>query len=194
MYHPDGTDDHGSFKGLGVDFADYVTRRLGERYAATMHTIANTIIEFTGPDTAHVESHVCARQRRADGVVLETFGGRYVDRFERRDGEWRIAHRNLVHEWDKVEHVELAFPPGRYPEGGRSDPQPLRSRRLGQHGAHGVGGPCRRLVAGAAHSSVEHTSSEIGDCTPISVSSRTKATQSNSPSPGGTRLARQSCL
>ena len=57
-------------------------------------------------------------------VVLETFGGRYVDRFERRDGEWRIAHRNLVHEWDKVEHVELAFPPGRYPEGGRSDPQP----------------------------------------------------------------------
>ena len=28
VYHPDGTDDHGSFKGLGVDFAEYVTRRL----------------------------------------------------------------------------------------------------------------------------------------------------------------------
>jgi SnoaL-like domain len=126
VYHPDGTDDHGSFKGLGVDFAEYVTRRLAERYEATMHTIANPVIEFTGPDTAHVESHVCARQRRSDagGVVLETFGGRYVDRFERRDGEWRIAHRTLVHEWDKIEHVELAFPPGRYTEGvrGSSDP------------------------------------------------------------------------
>ncbi len=41
--------------------------------------------------------------------------------------------------------------------------------------------------AGAAHSSVEQTSSEIGDRTPISASSRTKPTQSNSPSPGGTR-------
>jgi hypothetical protein len=119
VYHPDGTDDHGSFKGLGVDFAEYVTRRLGERYEATMHTISNPVIEFTGPETAHVECHVCARQRRSDdgGVVLETFGGRYVDRFERRDGEWRIAHRTLLHTWDKVEHVELAFSPGRYNEG-----------------------------------------------------------------------------
>ena len=51
--------------------------------------------------------------------MLETFGGRYVDRFERRDGEWKIAHRTVVHEWDKVEHVELAFPPGRFTEGVR---------------------------------------------------------------------------
>jgi uncharacterized protein (TIGR02246 family) len=121
VYHPDGTDDHGSFKGLGVDFADYVTSRLKERYQATMHTIGNTTIRFAGPDTAHVESHVCARQRREDdrGPVLESFGGRYVDRFERRGGAWRIARRVVVHEWDKVEHVELAFPPGRFTEGVR---------------------------------------------------------------------------
>ena len=48
VYHPDGTDDHGSFKGLGIDFAEYVTSRLRERYEATMHTIANTVIDFTG--------------------------------------------------------------------------------------------------------------------------------------------------
>jgi hypothetical protein len=91
-----------------------------------MHTIGNSTIEFTGRDTAHVESHVCARHRRTDerGVVLETFGGRYVDRFERRDGEWRIARRVVVHEWDKVEHVEPAYPPDRFIHGvrGRSDP------------------------------------------------------------------------
>ena len=55
VYHPDGTDDHGSFKGLGVDFSEYVTRRLGERYEATLHTISNAVIDFTGPDTADVE-------------------------------------------------------------------------------------------------------------------------------------------
>lgn len=121
VYHPDGTDDHGSFRGLGSEFAEYVTRRLGERYAATMHTIGNTTIRFDGPDLALVESHVCARQRRDEGTttVLETFGGRYVDRFERRAGAWRIAHRTVVHEWDKVERVEPAFPPGRFTEGVR---------------------------------------------------------------------------
>ena len=121
VYHPDGTDDHGSFKGLGADFAHYVTRRLADRYQATMHTIGNPVIDFAGPDVAHVETHVCARQRREDeqGVVLETFGGRYVDRFERRSGAWKIAHRTVVHEWDKLEHVELAFPPGRFTDGVR---------------------------------------------------------------------------
>ena len=118
VYHIDGTDDHGSFKGLGVEFAKYVTRRLTERYQATMHTIANPVIDFVGSDLAHVETHVCARHRREDdrGTVLETFGGRYVDRFERRCGDWKIAHRVVVHEWDKVEHVELAYAPGRFTE------------------------------------------------------------------------------
>ena len=50
---------------------------------------------------------------------METFGGRYVDRFERRSGDWKIAHRIVVHEWDKVEHVELAYAPGRFTEGVR---------------------------------------------------------------------------
>lgn len=27
---------------------------------------------------------------------------RYVDRIERRDGEWRVAHRTLVHEWKQI--------------------------------------------------------------------------------------------
>ena len=29
VYHPDGTDDHGSFKGLGVDFAEHVDAPAG---------------------------------------------------------------------------------------------------------------------------------------------------------------------
>jgi len=122
VYHPDGTDDHGSFKGLGVDFAQHVVRRLAERYEATMHTIGNPRIEFSAPDVAHVESHVCARHRGTDedGTLLMTFGGRYVDRFERRDGEWRIAHRTVLHEWNQVEHVEPAYAPGHFRDGVRS--------------------------------------------------------------------------
>ena len=31
-----------------------------------------------------------------------TTGFRYVDRFERRDGEWRIAHRVAVTDWSRL--------------------------------------------------------------------------------------------
>ncbi len=37
---------------------------------------------------------------RIDGAEkLRLTGGRYVDRLERRDGEWRIAERVVVLEW-----------------------------------------------------------------------------------------------
>ncbi len=96
--------------------------RLRDGFDATQHTIGDSVIEFADDDTAYVETYVCARQRRHDetGQFLETFGGRYVDRFERRGGEWKIADRVVVHEWDKVERVELAFPAGRFTEGRRS--------------------------------------------------------------------------
>ncbi len=31
--------------------------------------------------------------------------GRYIDDFERRDGEWRIKHRQVVYDWDKMDPV-----------------------------------------------------------------------------------------
>ena len=134
VYHADGTDDHGSFKGLGSDFAVYATSRLPARYRTTQHTIANTIIDFVDDDTAHVESHVCARHLRDDGddvLAMETFFGRYVDRFERREGVWKIAERLVVHDWDLAEPVTLAFPPGRFTDGtrGPADPSYQEARR-----------------------------------------------------------------
>jgi hypothetical protein len=131
VYHPDGTDDHGRFTGLGVDFAAYAIPRLQERYSATAHSITNTRIELVDDDTAYVESHVCARHLRQDehGPLLEVFGGRYVDRFERRDGEWKIADRVVVHDWDTVERLETAFPPDRFARGARGRDDPSYRRR-----------------------------------------------------------------
>lgn len=126
VYHPDGTDDHGSFQGLGIDFAHHVTRRLAERYEATMHSIGNVSIRFDRDDTALVESHVTGRHRgRGElGPTLMTFGGRYVDRFERRQGQWKIAHRTVVHEFDHVERLEPAYQPSHFTEGIRSREDP----------------------------------------------------------------------
>ena len=38
----------------------------------------------------------------------DVFGIRYVDRFEKRDGEWKIAHRVVATEWRRVDPVTHA--------------------------------------------------------------------------------------
>ena len=50
-------------------------------------------------DVAHSECYVLFVQRRRDGATLDVGGGRYIDRVERREGDWRIAARELVIEW-----------------------------------------------------------------------------------------------
>lgn len=126
VYHPDATDDHGAFKGLGTEFAAYAIHTLRKYMDATQHSISEPYIQFVDRTTAHVETYVLAVHRRHDdaGVYLERFGGRYVDRFERRNGDWRIADRICIHEWDAKERVELAWAPGRFTEGNRDRTDP----------------------------------------------------------------------
>jgi ketosteroid isomerase-like protein len=129
VYHADATDDHGAFKGLGVDFAGYATKALRRHAESTHHMIGEPDIEFISPGVAQVETYVSAvhRCRDDDGPYLERFGGRYVDRFEKRDGEWLIAHRICIHEWNAKERVEPAWQYDRFTEGSRdrSDPSYL---------------------------------------------------------------------
>ena len=113
-YWPDGFDDHNSFRGGPVEFADWVLQVL-PHFAATHHFLGQCRIELDD-DTAYVETycdahHVAHPDER--GRVLDMrMGLRYCDRFERRDGEWRIAKRICAFDWAYyVESVrEWAFP------------------------------------------------------------------------------------
>lgn len=103
-FHADSYDDHGHFKGNGQDFAAFIVKSIAERAHHTTHSVANVLIELDGEDenVARSESYVLAYLRRADDdgkEWLDFFAGRYVDRFERRDGVWRIAKRVVVHDW-----------------------------------------------------------------------------------------------
>ena len=37
--------------------------------------------------------------------IVETWWGRYLDQYERRNGEWRILHRICVHEFTRSDVV-----------------------------------------------------------------------------------------
>lgn len=97
-YHPDATDDHGSIKGSAHEFAQRVNEAHATRWSSTMHVVSNHTAVIDG-DVADAETYVIAYLRRLDGAALDVVGGRYIDRFERRAGHWRIARRVYVCEW-----------------------------------------------------------------------------------------------
>lgn len=101
VYHPDADDDHGAFKGKGHAFAEWAMQVLS-RLHVSQHRIANVLIELEG-DIAHVESYFMALHIAGDRQTQVSAWGRYVDRFEQRDGEWKIARRRVVLDWSKQE-------------------------------------------------------------------------------------------
>jgi len=100
-YHSDATDEHGSFSGTVDAFLEWVDGLLA-RYRWTMHLVGNVLIEFPGDeDVAASESYGVSLHRSdetAPYLNLAT-GFRYLDRFERRGGPWKIAERIAVSEW-----------------------------------------------------------------------------------------------
>jgi hypothetical protein len=105
-YHPGAYDDHGDFKGTIEEFIPWLQQRLADDEVG-MHHLGNCLIEFESAEAALVETYfVSQRLRPAVGEDLKWVGdndlicrqrwGRYVDRFEKRDGDWRVASRTVV--------------------------------------------------------------------------------------------------
>lgn len=103
VYWADATDDHGTFVGNAHEFVDGLLPAL-RTMDRTMHQQCNVIIELTGPDSARVETCCQAYHELTgpDGSKSEmVVGGRYLDRFEKRGGQWKIAHRLYVIDWNQ---------------------------------------------------------------------------------------------
>ena len=99
-YWPDGTDSHGSYKGSAEGFIDWAVTSL-PKIERGIHQIHNVLIELQGQQAA-VEAYFTALQRQpnASGQVIDVhMAGRYVDRFEKRGEEWRVADRIVVFDW-----------------------------------------------------------------------------------------------
>jgi ketosteroid isomerase-like protein len=111
LYHDDAFDDHGFFKGPPDAFLAHIAK-MHEVQQHSMHFNTNILIEFQAKDRAFVETYVLVLQRFADRRV--TASARYLDRFEKRKGEWRVVHRTLVF-GDMVREPlrePHSFPPG----------------------------------------------------------------------------------
>jgi hypothetical protein len=101
-FHSDGIADYGQPRpatALAAGAANAPMRQL-------MHFTGNVLIELEG-DTAYTESYFISFSPLDENgtTSTRTRAGRYLDRFERRAGEWRIAYRRLLDEWVRIDEI-----------------------------------------------------------------------------------------
>lgn len=144
-FHADALDFHGKSSAGSIDgFLAHWLPQQPSRESA-QHYVTNTTVELD-PDgvTAHVETYFFFVVKHLDGTLLRLSGGRYADRFEKRDGDWRIALRIVLSEWKgDADGSSMALLAGHALGLGRRDTtdpvyqRPLRAPDLApQPGAH----------------------------------------------------------
>lgn len=128
-YWPDATDTHLKYSGSAEGFIRKTLPTL-RTMDQTMHFIGNILIRLNGARAA-AESYVYGYHRlQNDGVMRDVIAsGRYLDRFERRGDEWRIAARFVVVDWfreyqDSADWVAGPFGMGKI-EMGKPGPEDL---------------------------------------------------------------------
>jgi len=94
-FHENATEDHGHFKGACAEFYRIVIERLADRLTSV--NLTSVSVEFAGQDIALSEAYHLDILR--EGPIDTIYAGRYLDRFERRQGEWRIATRIATADW-----------------------------------------------------------------------------------------------
>jgi hypothetical protein len=110
-FWPDATDDHGpEFSGIAWDHI-YVAMESQKRWKPSLHTLANQVIQLD-PDgvNASGETYCIAYLFEANRAVMYQWFGRYLDRFQKRDGEWRILERVCVHEASRMDDPVSIMP------------------------------------------------------------------------------------
>ncbi len=119
-YHDDADENHGSFKGTGREFAEYLVPLMDSAPDSSNHNITNVLINRKG-NRAHVESYFIVFHALDDGDRAFVTG-RYLDRFEQRGSEWKIAERHVVIDADTPATGMLEL--GDYPRGRRRENDP----------------------------------------------------------------------
>jgi hypothetical protein len=98
-YQPDAVEDHGAYIG-GVDGLVRFLAAAHRPFPAYQRYVTNHTIDIDDDRAAaHAETYYLCLLRQKDSGLLAN-GGRYIDRLERRSGDWRIAHRVVVMEWE----------------------------------------------------------------------------------------------
>jgi hypothetical protein len=136
QFWPEAQLEYGIFSGGPADFAAFCMAALKD-HDRNHHMLGQHLIDFVAPDEAFGEVYYQAYHRVRDeaGAARDLFiAGRYVDRYERRGGAWRMAYRSELVDWvrdDPASDAMLAAAP--FIVGARKPADPLYNRQAMRH-------------------------------------------------------------
>jgi hypothetical protein len=115
VYHEDSQDDHGwGLSAGGWDVAALVRRDgngFPDEWKQTTHFLGQHLIEVDG-DRAESEvyfiSHSIFEHDGKDHDLVSA--GRYVDKWERRDGHFKISQRTVIYDWIRTDPANSKWP------------------------------------------------------------------------------------
>ena len=109
-FHADGYVNCGLFAGNALDFIDFAQGFLAD-CECSQHLIGQMDITFDSQTQAQGEIYFIAQHRihtagQAQDLLV---AGRYKDRYEQRDGSWKIAHREEYIDWARTDNASDSF-------------------------------------------------------------------------------------
>lgn len=114
LYHHGAEDEHGAFSSGSVD--DFLRRLSSTRphVRSMQHHITTTNFAISGDraegEVYSIATHSFAAKKGETEVIV---GGRYLDKYEKRDGAWKFLERTIVTDWAHVHDpssVDLSHP------------------------------------------------------------------------------------
>jgi hypothetical protein len=97
VFHTDAVIAAGVYVGGPIPLYEWASKLHEQGQSATHHNLLNHTCDLDG-DVAHTETYYLFVGRNRDDSNWIA-GGRYLDKFERRNGDWKIALRTNVIEW-----------------------------------------------------------------------------------------------
>ncbi|PJE05245.1 MAG: DUF4440 domain-containing protein [Mycobacterium sp.] len=108
LYHEDAHDEHGAFS-AGSVAAFIQTLAESRRFIrSTQHHVTTTNFAVSGSyaegEIYSIATHTFTTGEGNSDLVI---GGRYLDKYEKRLGVWKIAERRIVTDWARVNNPSV---------------------------------------------------------------------------------------
>lgn len=99
VFFEDAFCEYGFINGSAKEFVDYAMQAL-QNHTANQHIVGNVLIDIEGDEAfGEVYFNAYHKIKGEQGFEDVLIAGRYLDRYEKRSGVWKMAYRSERVDW-----------------------------------------------------------------------------------------------